>query len=116
MLRLSTLLVTLVFCLGPVIPERAEEKTMSDCEYWTGKMDMSKSSRAVGHVVNGRLTGENKTRCKYDVRFHLGGQLVVVKDMYGYELSWPSAQAKEVARTASEAASKSHVENLDFGG
>ena len=108
------LLLLLLFGMVATTPAVAEGKkeSMSDCKYWKGDLIMSTSSGAVGHVVDGRLV--KKQWCKYDVRFHLGNQLVIVTNMADYELMW--APEKEKTKPEPQAGPEELVGDLDFGG
>lgn len=99
MLKTTALAVILAFLGATSI--WAEEKStgkISDCRYFSTRMIMSKSSGAVGHILTAtRAKGRDDENCRYDIRLHLGDQLVTIKDVGDYEITWaPGTSEKKI--------------------
>ena len=109
-MKRNLIVLASVFCLATAA--YAEEK-IEDCTFWKSKLIMSKSSGAVGHVITGKLS--DTKQCQYDVRFYLGGQLVLVKAMRDYELMW-APPATDKTKPVVQKAPEDYFGGLEFGG
>jgi hypothetical protein len=107
----------ILFLFGTVADaEDKDDGSYKSCRYWTTKQVVSKTSGALGNVINvKRIKSNGPKECSYDVRLYLNGQLVVVEHMWDWELMWaPEKEVKEAEAGTPDP--KTYVENLDFGG
>ena len=111
MLRTLLLVVFLSVCASPALADKVEN--LKDCKFFKTDVVMSKTSGALGNVLSGRL---EEGQCYYDIRFHLGGTLTVVKGMRDYELTWPSKESARTQPAAPQRPPEDYTKGLDFGG
>jgi hypothetical protein len=112
--RALFLIVSLIALASPASAGKNKIENVKDCEFFSIEVVMSKTSGALGNVLNGAVKDDN---CLYDIRFHLAGQLVIVKGVRNYELTWPPMNSDTARRPPAPPRSpEDYVKGLDFGG